>query len=729
MFRAVEIAVSFRPAVVGGRLAPIYLPVLLLLILLFLPGLPAWAQQPITGVVVDDSNNAPIADARVQVQARPETTLFTDANGRFTLSVAGLPGTRFDVAAALAYDAARAINYETAVRTGASPGDDITVRLPRAPTGQDPNYRPAPSSDCRNCHSTQYDQWVTSNHARAARNVRVRDLYSGDGTVGNPLSSAGYVFINSHDPDNSGLCATCHSPNERPLDPGAVKFNEVTSTAGMEGVTCTSCHQLHIINDQVDEIHLLGNAEFFLPQGNRADRHVWGPLADVGSNQMNAFYAPVFSDSRMCASCHEYVTPGTGAPGQETYSEWLASPAADDGVSCQDCHMPPAATAGQIASQGPTRPASQRRDHSFPGVYSGRLGDPVELVLVIEEVAASSVQVRSELTSLVLGHRWPTGVDPRNALLVVEVTLDGEPLTLTEGDVLPFWASAETEVAPGNGDYAGWPGRGYAKVLEGRINGEGPTVRPVPFIDAEDLYAKTTLMPGATDIGHYTFALPPDVQAGAVLEVHGRVLYRRAWRDWAVAKGWTEIEMDEPWEREVTEQTISQAIGGDGVTFTVTALALSGGQVEPDTLEVPQGASANFTVTADPGYSPASPGGTCPAGSFAGDVWTTGPITEDCKVEFVFEANTYTLSFDAQGGTVSPTSVDVTFGEPIGVLPVPVREGHSFTGWNTMPDGSGDTWTAQTAYGVVGDSTLYAKWTVNQYDLTDKIFGDRFEGP
>ena len=565
MSYAVPTRSQSRPAVVGGRSPFLYLPVLLL-ILLFLPGLPAWAQQAITGVVLDAGNNAPIAGARVQVQTLPETAVFTDGNGRFTLSLSGLSGSSFVVGAALAYDAARLINYETAARNNVAPGAEITIALPRAPAQQNIDYQPAASGSCRNCHSAQYDQWVTSNHARAAQNVRVRDLYSGDGTVGNPLSGEGYVFINSHDPDNSGLCATCHAPNERPLDPGAVKFNEVSSTAGMDGVTCTSCHQLHVINDQVDEIHLLGNAEFFLPPGNRAERHVWGPLSDVGSNQMNAFYAPVFSDSRLCASCHEYVTPGTGAPGQETYSEWRESPAALDGISCQDCHMPPAATPGQIASQGPVRPGSQRRDHSFPGVYSGRLGDPVELALLIEEVTADSVQVRSELTSLVLGHRWPTGVDPRNALLVVEVRLDGQPLTPTGGDVLPFWASAEPEVAPGNGDYAGRPGRGYAKVLEGRINGQGSIVRPVPFIDAEALHEKTTLLPGETDIGSYRFALPPDAPAGAVLEVHGRVLYRRAWRDWAVAKGWTEIQMDEPWERLVTEQIISQPMG-DGRLF------------------------------------------------------------------------------------------------------------------------------------------------------------------
>ena len=622
-------------AALVGRL-PACIPVFSLLMVLLLAAAPAWAQQAITGVVIDASSGSAIAGARVQVQTLPETAVFTDGTGGFTLPLTGLPGSKFVVGAALAYDAARTINYETAVANNVDPGANISIALPRVPAQQNLNYQPAPSSACDSCHKDQYDEWRSSNHARAAINVRVRDLYSGDGTADNPHSARGYVFIDSHSADNSGLCATCHSPNERPLDPGAVKFNEVSTVAGKEGVTCTSCHQLHVINDQVDEIHLLGNAEFFLPPGNSADRFVWGPLSDVGTNRMNAFYAPVFSDSRMCASCHEYVTPATGAPGQETYSEWLASPAAVDGISCQDCHMPPAAEPGKIASgSAPTRPGSQRRDHSFPGVYSGRLGDPVELALVVEEISADTVRVRSELTSLVQGHRWPTGVDPRNALLVIEVRLDGQPLTPIGGDVLPFWASADPEVAPGNGDYAGRPGRGYAKVLEGRINGEGPIVRPVPFIDAEVLFEKTTLGPGETDVGNYTFALPAVVQQGAVLEVHGQVLYRRAWRDWAVAKGWTEIEMDEPWERLVDELTITQSV--DGVaSYTVTATAGIGGSIDPTSIEVGHGSTTAFTVTPDPGYSVGTVSG-C-SGSLVGNLYTTGAITAVCEVvaEFVF---------------------------------------------------------------------------------------------
>ena len=96
------------PLAWAGRLGG-FAPLILLLILLMAVVASGWAQQPITGLVRDAISLAPIAGARVQVQAMPETAVWTDANGRFTLPLTGLNGTRFVVAAALPYDADRAV--------------------------------------------------------------------------------------------------------------------------------------------------------------------------------------------------------------------------------------------------------------------------------------------------------------------------------------------------------------------------------------------------------------------------------------------------------------------------------------------------------------------------------------------------------------------------------------------------------------------------------------------
>jgi hypothetical protein len=534
---------------------------------LLLSVLPGWVSgQPVTGRVVEAGSGTPgtpIVGARVHLRANPSTpVVLTDSAGRFTLPPDGFPASgSFMVSAGRPYDPASPRNWETGA-TGASAGADITISLRAIPTAQNLAYRPPDAVGCSTCHVEQYQQWLTSNHSSTARNVLIRDLYSGDGTgPSTGPSGQGYVFTRGRPADQSGFCSTCHSPNERPSDPGSVRYNEVATIAGQDGVTCTSCHQLHDVNDNVRALHLLGNAEFRFPLtaggSSQTHQHVWGPLDDVSFGSMRAAFAPVFSTSRFCASCHEYDNPTTGAPGQSTYAEWLASPAAADGTQCQTCHMPAATTPGRIAEvgQAPIRPGSQRHDHSFPGVYSGRLGPPVALVIGAE-VSDGRVAVRTDVQSLVAGHSWPTGVDMRNALVVVDVTLDGAPLAQVAGDTIPFWASDDV---PGvqDGDFAGMPGRGYAKVLEGRINGVGPPVRPVPFIDAERVHANTVIPPGATDVGFYAFALPSNATVGAVLALRARIVYRRTWRSIAVTKNWVANPDGEPWERLVVERTLA----------------------------------------------------------------------------------------------------------------------------------------------------------------------------
>ena len=43
----------------------------------------------------------------------------------------------------------------------------------------------------------------------------------------------------------------------------------------------------------------------------------------------------------------------------------------------------------------------------------------------------------------------------------------------------------------------------------------------------------------------------------------------------------------------------------------------------------------------------------------------------------------FTMAFDAQGGTVSPTSMTFSVGSPYGSLPTPTRDGYMFAGWWT----------------------------------------------
>ena len=87
--------------------------------------------------------------------------------------------------------------------------------------------------------------------------------------------------------------------------------------------------------------------------------------------------------------------------------------------------------------------------------------------------------------------------------------------------------------------------------------------------------------------------------------------------------------------------------------------------------------------------------------------------------------NQYTVTFDANGGTVTPTSTMVTYDAQYGSLPIPTRTqtqtGYSyrFDGWYT--DASGGTLvTADATVAITAAQTLYAHWTesIETYSVT-----------
>jgi uncharacterized repeat protein (TIGR02543 family) len=67
----------------------------------------------------------------------------------------------------------------------------------------------------------------------------------------------------------------------------------------------------------------------------------------------------------------------------------------------------------------------------------------------------------------------------------------------------------------------------------------------------------------------------------------------------------------------------------------------------------------------------------------------------------------YTVIFDADGGSVSLSSMMVTVGDFVGTLPVPVRPGYTFKGWFTAPS---DGTQISESTPVTADVIYYAHW-------------------
>ena len=80
------------------------------------------------------------------------------------------------------------------------------------------------------------------------------------------------------------------------------------------------------------------------------------------------------------------------------------------------------------------------------------------------------------------------------------------------------------------------------------------------------------------------------------------------------------------------------------------------------------------------------------------------------------EDSTFTITLNANGGKVEPSALAVVYGQAVGTLPVPTREGYTFGGWY---DKDGNRYDASSVYSVKGDTTLTARWIENSVQTGD----------
>ena len=101
----------------------------------------------------------------------------------------------------------------------------------------------------------------------------------------------------------------------------------------------------------------------------------------------------------------------------------------------------------------------------------------------------------------------------------------------------------------------------------------------------------------------------------------------------------------------------------------------------------------------------------------------TATASKEQKVKILHATNT--ISYDANGGEAGPQS-SYTGGVTLNVSKdVPTRMNYDFIGWNTKPDGSGDSYRADELYTFAEDNgnggcvvTLYAQWKLVEYTVT-----------
>ena len=117
------------------------------------------------------------------------------------------------------------------------------------------------------------------------------------------------------------------------------------------------------------------------------------------------------------------------------------------------------------------------------------------------------------------------------------------------------------------------------------------------------------------------------------------------------------------------------------------------------------------------------------AGNFSGSVWAISPARSGTSVApgrimiggiYNNFSTTATVTFNANGGS-GTMAAQTTGSAALLSSNTFTRSGYSFSGWNTLANGSGTGYGNAGLYGFSGNMTLYAQWTANSYSISSNV--------
>lgn len=113
---------------------------------------------------------------------------------------------------------------------------------------------------------------------------------------------------------------------------------------------------------------------------------------------------------------------------------------------------------------------------------------------------------------------------------------------------------------------------------------------------------------------------------------------------------------------------------------------------------------------------------------YAGQSYTpTSNVT--LYAQWTYSPSTYTVSYDANGGSGAPSGATVNAGSNYTISStIPYRNDYTFNGWNTRSDGYGDTYYSGSTYTINNNLTLYAQWTYTPEPPCYQIYFDKNGG-
>jgi hypothetical protein len=317
------------------------------------------------------------------------------------------------------------------------------------------------SEHCAECHTDIHDGWKSSIHATSLKDPLVQEAMQ---TAAARLG-----------PDGRRLCLACHAPVALSTGDDAL-----ASPLSWEGVSCDFCHSIASVQPG-DPL-----ACYRLEPGNVRR----GPIRDASSTDHEVAYSGLFTESELCAGCHEY-RPQEGEPVLTTYSEWQASPYSREGITCQSCHM-------KLVRANVVDPKVKRISSSTVNLHIMPGGHSLDQLLTAARVgveasrAGDSLRVQVRIANAGAGHALPTGFPSRRIVLEVEVGLGNARLRDTRTYARTLLDKAGREI----------------------VRDDEVMIRPAAQV------TDTRLKPGEERLEQFSFPVPAAVDASMAVRLH-----------------------------------------------------------------------------------------------------------------------------------------------------------------------------------------------------------------
>jgi hypothetical protein len=325
-------------------------------------------------------------------------------------------------------------------------------------------------------------------------------------------------------------------------------FNSDPNSAdavALEGINCDFCHK--ISKAEIDPTGgKPGILSYKLRRPSPGNQAFYGPLDDVFPGDDS--YHPLYQQSLYCAPCHHGKFWNVLAYSE--FQEWADSSYAKRNIHCQQCHMKPDGVMTRFASKeqgGIERNPATLASHVNFGIKDIQFMKESISLTTQTHLVEDRLHVTTAVKNVNAGHHYPTGNPMRNMLLIVEAPdRNGQRLALVYGEKLPEWAGVG-QVEKGN--YAGLPGRGYAKVLKDLLlypdrsrNRDFAFEYPAPHWRPTLIEYDSRIPADGTDRSTYQFQVLESTPKP--IQITTRLIYRRAYKKWLDAKGFEIADLE-----------------------------------------------------------------------------------------------------------------------------------------------------------------------------------------